>query len=86
MEIFFTPQFKRQLRKLSRKNQEYKLLIKQRILLLSESPNHPQLRMHKLTNKENEYAISVDHSIRIVFSREKDTCYLLEIGSHDEIY
>jgi mRNA-degrading endonuclease YafQ of YafQ-DinJ toxin-antitoxin module len=86
MEIFFTPQFKRQLRKLGRKNPEYKLLIKRRVLFLSESPNHPQLRMHKLANKENEYAISVDHSVRIIFSREKNICYLLTIGSHDEVY
>ena len=86
MEIFFTPQFERQLRKLTRKNPEYKLLIKKRILLLSEAPNHPQLHLHKLTNKENEFAISVDCSIRIVFIREKNTCYLLEIGPHDEVY
>ncbi len=30
--------------------------------------------------------IAIDQSIRIVFSRDKDTCYLLDIGSHDEVY
>lgn len=86
MEIFFTPQFERKLSKITRKNPEHKVLIRNRILLLSENPNHPQLRLHKLSNKDNEYAISINYSIRLVFVREKDTCYLLDIGTHDEVY
>ena len=85
MEIFFTSKFDRGVRRLTRKRWEYKSLIKHKILLLSESPSHPSLRLHKLSNKD-EYALSVDQSIRIILTRKKDTVFLLDIGSHNDVY
>jgi len=85
MEIFFTRKYQRALVKLVKKRPDYIRIIEKRIDLLKHSPVHPMLRVHKLVNRD-EYSLSIDHSIRIIFSREKDTCYLLEIGSHDEVY
>lgn len=86
MRIEFTKRFDRVFKKFLRKHPDYKKLTLNRVKILQQSPNHPSLRLHKLSNKENEYAISVDHSIRIVFFREKDIIYLLDIGSHDDVY
>lgn len=85
METIFSRRFDRELKKVLKKHPQYKDLIFNRLDLLRESPNHPMLRLHKLTNRD-EYAISIDHDIRILFSRVKDTCFLLTIGSHDEVY
>ena len=86
MEVKFTNRYYRTLAKFLRKHPEYISLVEKRVLLLTNTPNHPSLRLHKLNNLENEYTISIDQSIRIIFFREKDTCYLLDIGSHDEVY
>lgn len=85
MEVVFSQKFHRELNRLLKKHPEYVVLVQNRIKLLRNSPTHPSLRLHKLTNRD-EYAISVDHSIRILFSREKDECFLLTIGTHDEVY
>lgn len=86
MKIFATPRYIRMLKKFLAMHPEYHAIITRRLELLEQSPNHPTLRLHKLANRENEYSISIDHSIRLIFSREKSICYLLEIGSHDEVY
>jgi len=86
MEIEFSKKYYRSLDKFLRKHPQYATSIRNRIKLLKETPNHPSLRLHKLSNRNDEYSISIDQSIRIVFSRQKDICYLLEIGSHDEVY
>lgn len=86
MEIYLTRAYRRALIKLIKKKPDYIEVVEKRIYLLKNSPNHPRLRLHKLSNKENEYSISVDYSVRIIFSREKDTCYLLDIGAHDDVY
>lgn len=86
MEVIFSNKFYRLFDKYLKKHPHEALLIRNRIKLLKSSPNHPSLRLHKLSNRENEYAITIDQSIRIIFSREKDVCYLLEIGSHDDVY
>ena len=86
MKIVATPRYIRALGKFIKSRPDYYSLITRRLELLQESPFHPQLRLHKLSNRENEHAISIDQSIRIVFHRDKDTCYLLDISSHDEAY
>ena len=86
MEIKFSNKYYSSLDKFLKKHPQYAILIRNRLKLLKNSPNHPSLRLHKLSNREDEYAISIDYSIRIIFSREKDVCYLLEIGSHDDVY
>lgn len=86
MKIFATRKYIRTLGKFLKRHPDYHSLVTRRLELLGENPNNPLLRLHKLSNRENEYAVSIDHSTRITFTREKDTCYLLEIGSHDEVY
>jgi hypothetical protein len=73
------------MRKITRRDPQYKLLIYHRLELLRKTPSHPLLRLHKLSNI-NYYSISIDYSIRIILLMDNDHCYLLSIGSHDEVY
>ncbi|MBF0459098.1 MAG: type II toxin-antitoxin system mRNA interferase toxin, RelE/StbE family [Nitrospirae bacterium] len=51
------------------------------------NPFNPSLKTHKLSgNLKDRYACSLTHDIRIVFTISDDTIYLLNIGSHDEVY
>ena len=86
MEITFSNKYYRSFDKFLKKHPQYAILIKNRLKLLKTSPNHPSLRLHKLSNRENEYSLSIDQSIRIILHRDKDICHLLNIGSHDEVY
>ncbi|MBF0564993.1 MAG: type II toxin-antitoxin system mRNA interferase toxin, RelE/StbE family [Nitrospirae bacterium] len=55
--------------------------------LLQENPFMPSLKTHPLTGYlKGKYACSVTKDIRIIFELSDDTIYLLNIGSHDEVY
>jgi addiction module RelE/StbE family toxin len=55
--------------------------------LLSKDCFDKKLSTHKLSGKLAEcYACSIDHSNRLVFSFDLQDIYLLNIGSHDDVY
>lgn len=85
VQIIPSKNFERSYQRLVQRQTILKKRIKKTILLLSENPEHPSLRLHKLTQR-GHYSISVNMSIRIICYFEKDSIYLLEIGTHDEVY
>ncbi len=61
--------------------------------LLVNDPFAPQLETHKLKGKlDGSWACSAGYDLRIIFDFVKneqagdDDIYLIEIGSHDEVY
>lgn len=82
MEILYTPQFLRQLKKLSLDLQDE---TDEKIILFQGNPKHPFLKTHKLKGRFNRcYSFSVNYSYRIVFEyRPKDSVTFLAIGDHD---
>jgi addiction module RelE/StbE family toxin len=59
------------------------------ILLLESNPHHPSLRLHKLQGKLQEfYSVSIDMNYRIIidFIIVDKKIFLIDIGSHSEIY
>lgn len=51
------------------------------------NPTDPLLRAHKLKGDLSEYwAFSVNEDLRVLFRWDGDTCFLVSIGTHDEIY
>lgn len=62
--------------------------------LLVKDPFAPQLETHKLKGKlSGSWACSIGYDLRIVFDfvknekhDEEDNIFLLEIGTHDEVY
>lgn len=79
--ILFTPEFKRDYRKLSA---EMKTALKERGKLLQENPFHPLLKTHKLTGTLKEcWAYSVDFRVRVLFQfNSKTEIVLLRVGDH----
>jgi len=67
--------------------------IEKTLRLLIEDPFAPQLETHKLKGKlSGSWACSVGYDLRIVFdfikseSKKEDDIFLIEIGTHDEVY
>ncbi len=88
MEIFLSPLFMRQLKKLPG---EIRVLALQRAKLFAANPHDPRLKTHKLTGRMEGYsAFSVNYSYRIIFDIIKDEtepggrlAQFLQIGDHD---
>ena len=50
-------------------------------------PQDPLLRMHKLKGDLDAYwAFSVDDDLRVLFRWEGDKAFLVNLGSHDQVY
>ena len=50
-------------------------------------PQDPLLRTHKLKGELEAYwAFSVDDDLRVLFRWEGDEAFLVNPGSHDEVY
>jgi mRNA-degrading endonuclease YafQ of YafQ-DinJ toxin-antitoxin module len=84
-DVFFTPGFDRSLRKIVRKNPKLKERVREQIKRLARNPNHPSLKLHKLSGQKN-WSVSVTTDIRIIFTIEERTILCVKIGTHDEIY
>jgi mRNA interferase YafQ len=50
-------------------------------------PRDPLLRTHKLKGELEDYwAFSVDDDLRVLFRWDGDVAFLVNLGSHDEVY
>lgn len=50
-------------------------------------PKDPLLRTHKLRGDLEAYwAFSVDDDLRVLFRWQGDEAFLVNLGSHDEVY
>ena len=50
-------------------------------------PKDPLLRVHKLKGELEAYwAFSVDDNLRVPFRWDGDLAFLVNLGSHDEVY
>lgn len=85
MNLVTSSSFEKDLRKYLKKNSLYKIKVSKCLGLMLENIYHPSLRLHKLIGHEN-YSVSVDMKIRIIFRLEKDNIFLLRIGNHRQVY
>jgi mRNA-degrading endonuclease YafQ of YafQ-DinJ toxin-antitoxin module len=50
-------------------------------------PGDPLLRTHKLKGDLRDYwSFTVDYDLRVLFRWDGDVAFLVNIGSHDEVY
>ena len=62
-------------------------LLRAALRRFAANPRDPLLRTHKLKGELAEYwAFSVDEDLRVLFRRDGDVCFLINLGSHDEIH
>ena len=91
--LIWSETFIRALRKSVKKQPELRNDIEETLKLLTEDPFVTQLATHKLKGKlSGSWACSVGYDLRIVFdfvkssTGQNDDIFLIEIGTHDEVY
>ena len=88
-EIRFSKKYEKIAKKFFKKHSNLKDKYIKTIKILQIDPNHPSLRLHKLQGKLKEYySVSLDIEYRIIidFVVIDNIIYLIDIGSHDEVY
>ena len=88
-KIVFTKKYEKTAKKFFKKHQNLKQKYIKTVILLEQNPYHPSLRLHKLQGALREYySISIDMEYRIIidFIIIDEVIYLIDIGSHDEVY
>jgi mRNA interferase YafQ len=62
-------------------------MLRAALLRFAADPKDPLLRTHKLRGELKDYwAFSIDEDLRVVFRWEGDEAFLVNLGSHDEVY
>ena len=91
--LIWGPTFVRALKRTVKKHPPLKQDIEDTLRLLAEDPFSAVLETHKLKGKlAGSWACSVRHDLRIIFDfvesahQKEDDIFLLEIGTHDEVY
>lgn len=91
MEILFSPIFLKRLQKIKKTDTQLFTKIKKKLALFEQKPNHPSLRLHKLSGGQKEsWSISVDMSYRLLFyykQRNNQTqVVFFSFGTHEQVY
>ena len=62
-------------------------MLRSALRRFTADPQDPLLRTHKLKGELADYwAFTVADDLRVVFRWEKDDAFLVNLGSHDEVY
>ena len=62
-------------------------MLRAALLRFAADPRDPLLRTHKLKGELKDYwSFSVDVDVRVVFRWKGEEAFLVNLGSHDEVY
>lgn len=62
-------------------------MLRAALLRFTANPQDPLLRSNKLKGELKDYwAFSVDDDLRVVFRWAGEAAFLVNLGSHDEVY
>jgi len=88
MKIGFSPEVKKELEKLKKKDSDFNRKIQKQLQLFTTNSTHPSLRLHKLSgNLKGFQSISITKSFRMVYLVKQDgMAYFVDFGTHDEVY
>lgn len=87
--LVWTETFERTARKFLWRHPELTGLFEDVLLQLETDPRAPRLRLHRLKGKHRDkHAVSLTYSYRItlILRLTSDAIFLLDVGSHDEVY
>ena len=92
-ELLWSNTFRRALRRMLKRQPQVRDDVEAALRLLQENPFAPQLATHKLKGHlAGVWACSAGYDLRILFEfvrnpeRVEEDVFLLEIGTHDEVY
>jgi mRNA interferase YafQ len=75
------------LRKAKKLREPQASMLRAALRRFAAEPKDPLLRTHKLKGELEAYwAFSVDDDLRVVFRWEGEEAFLVNLGSHDEVY
>jgi mRNA interferase YafQ len=84
MRIVASSRFLRRARKLKPPRDA---LLRAALRRFAADPQDPLLRTHKLKGEQGDYwAFGVDDDLRVLFRWDDDTCFLVMLGTHDEVH
>jgi mRNA-degrading endonuclease YafQ of YafQ-DinJ toxin-antitoxin module len=84
VRVVASSRFLRRARKLKRPRDK---LLRAALRRFANDPMDPLLRTHKLHGDLGDYwAFSVDDDLRALFRWDGDACFLVALGTHDEVY
>ncbi|HLA51438.1 MAG TPA: type II toxin-antitoxin system mRNA interferase toxin, RelE/StbE family [Thermodesulfobacteriota bacterium] len=90
--LIWSNTFIRAFKRVMRRHPDLRQDIESILRLLVENPFAPQLETHKLKGKlAGSWACSAGYDLRIIFDlvktgKQEDDIFLIEIGTHDEVY
>ena len=84
MRFVVSSRFGRRARKLKPPQDE---LLRAALRRFAADPRDPLLRTHKLKGDLGDYwAFSVEDDLRVLFRWDGEVCFLVNLGSHDEVH
>ncbi len=84
MRVVASSRLLRRARKLKPPRDE---LLRAALRRFAADPHDPFLHTHKLKGELADYwAFSVDDDLRVLFRWDGDVCFLVALGTHDEVY
>ncbi len=92
-KLVWSRPFIRALRRTAKKHPRQRASIEETLKLLVEDPFAPRLASHKLKGKlSGSWACSAGYDLRVIFEfvpserGDEDDLFLIEIGTHEEVY
>ena len=92
-ELLWSNTFRRALRRTIKRQPPLAVPIEAALRLLQKDPFSPQLATHKLKGRlAGTWACSAGYDLRILFEfvdhpeRQEQDIFLIEIGTHEEVY
>lgn len=80
-QITYSDRFKKSYKKLTLREQK---LVQDKVMILSENPMHPSLRVKRIKGTVDLFECSVNMDIRVIWYYEGDEIILLlDVGHHD---
>lgn len=84
MRLRTSSRFLRRARKL---REPHATMLRAALRRFAANPGDPLLRIHKLKGDLRDYwSFTVDDDVRVLFRWDGDVAFLVNIGSHDEVY
>lgn len=87
MDFAISPDLNKELKKIKDHDKRLARKIEKQLSFFQINHFHPSLRVHKLTgNLDNIWSISIDKSLRMLYTLDNDEAYFFDIGTHDQVY
>jgi mRNA-degrading endonuclease YafQ of YafQ-DinJ toxin-antitoxin module len=75
------------LRRAKKLREPHATMLRAALRRFAADPGDPLLRTHKLKGDLRDYwSFTVDNDLRVLFRWDGDVAFLVNIGSHDEVY